>query len=375
MKKRWLCLLICCLFILQMGPSPVEAAEKEVYFTAAGSSVLPLSDSTMPFWSGGFLYIPSSMFTDNVWKALNVSCIRTSRDKVILHSAGRSLIYERGKNYAKDSDGGLREPGALERNGVVFVAAFQVAEFFGLQYSNISVPHGHLVWIRKPDFGLSERYFADAATSNMESAYNAYRKEQEKKLQSEEAPADEAEEKPPLAAKRIRLCLKAGDNTGALLDELSRGRAAAAFFCSPAFLEKEGDLLRRMTVSGQSIGIYVEKKEGTPSIEEQIARGNRALEQATMGKTRLLFLEGASEEERKSVENAGYRVLRADLDRGDYALQSVANANSLLKRITGRKSELSVWLGEDVGESGLRALLSAVQRTESRCTALNEITA
>ena len=54
MKKRGAALLFCLLLVLQLAV-PVRAAGS-VYFVAAEASVLPLTDATMPFWSGGYLY-------------------------------------------------------------------------------------------------------------------------------------------------------------------------------------------------------------------------------------------------------------------------------------------------------------------------------
>ena len=61
MKKRGAALLFCLLLVLQLA-LPVRAAGS-VYFVAAEASVLPLTDATMPFWSGGYLYVPASVFT------------------------------------------------------------------------------------------------------------------------------------------------------------------------------------------------------------------------------------------------------------------------------------------------------------------------
>ena len=53
MNKRRLPALLALLAMLAcLCPVPVRASGS-VYFTAAGSYVLPLSDSTMPFWTGG----------------------------------------------------------------------------------------------------------------------------------------------------------------------------------------------------------------------------------------------------------------------------------------------------------------------------------
>lgn len=373
MKKFW-ALLLCLLLVLQLGISPAKAVG-DVYFTAAGSSVLPLKDSTMPFWSGGYLYIPSTMFSDNVWRALDVSAIRTDKEKLILHSQGRPLIFERGKPYAKDANDNRYTPGAVERNGTTFVPAYLVADFFHLQYSTIPVPRGYLVWLRKPGFGLTDRYFADAAYSNMEDAYKQYLKGKEKDKQpvvepEEELPLPEPELAP--AGKKIYLCLEAGENTGALLDELSRRRAGAAFFCTLEVLQEQGDLLRRMVASGQSIGILAKSGHPDYTVSQQLSLGNAALEAATCSRTRLAYIQGGSEEERRSAEDNGFYCLRPNLERGEYSLKSTSNADALMKRISGKRGTVSVWLGESVDSIGLRAFLQTAERTESRCIALSE---
>ncbi len=51
MKRRAAALLLGLLLVLQLALPPVRAEER-VYFTAVGGYVLPLSDNTMPFWSG-----------------------------------------------------------------------------------------------------------------------------------------------------------------------------------------------------------------------------------------------------------------------------------------------------------------------------------
>ena len=55
MKKRWFAGLLAALLLLS-APLPAKAAGS-VYFVAAEESVLPLTDASMPFWSGGYLYV------------------------------------------------------------------------------------------------------------------------------------------------------------------------------------------------------------------------------------------------------------------------------------------------------------------------------
>ena len=66
MRRKLAALLLCLLLVFQLSPVPSGAAET-VYFTAVNKNVLTLSDDTMPFWSGGYLYVPSTIFTGGIW--------------------------------------------------------------------------------------------------------------------------------------------------------------------------------------------------------------------------------------------------------------------------------------------------------------------
>ena len=61
MRKRAAALVLCLLLMLQIT-APSVRAEQSVYFVAVGSNVLPLTDATMPFWSGGYLYIQQHFY-------------------------------------------------------------------------------------------------------------------------------------------------------------------------------------------------------------------------------------------------------------------------------------------------------------------------
>ena len=378
MKKQLWAMVLAILLVCQLA-LPVAEAGDTVYFTAAGESVLPLSDSTMPFWHGGYLYIPSTMFTDNVWRSLGISYIINNQGVVILHNAsqaaGRSLLFEPGKDYTKDSDGNRHQPGSVKRGGVTFVPAFLVASFFGLQYSVTEVPHGYLVWLRKPDFGLTDKAFADAANYNMEMQYEAYQKAKNKDDRPEPTPGNPTvPDAPGGHGGGVYLSLEAGAETSMMLDVLRAGRGYAAFFCRPDFLETQGDLLRRMTAEGHSIGLLVDGSSGVP-LDQQLDRGNDALERAACTRTRLIYVENGSEEDLQLARDLGYVPLEPELDRTDYKLKSASNANSLMKRIASRKGSVTVWAGDTANAFGLRHFLAAVDRAEDHCLALQEIAA
>lgn len=370
-KRRWAALVLCLLLLLQTA-APAAKAKEDVYFLAAGSSVLPLSDSTMPFWDNGYLYIPGSIFTGSLRQYFGITySYNPSTNMAVLYNVmgDRSLIFRINAGYTTDREGEISYPGCILRNGIPYVPAFLVAKYFNFTYSVTEVEHGYLVWLRQPDFGLSEKAFANAAIYSMEGRYAAYLKE---KAAATETPVTEPEQGVEIDGRAVYLCLEAEESASAMLDALSAYKAQAAFFCTPEFLKQQGGLLRRMTATGQSIGILADAADPERTVAEQLEAGNRALGRATCGATRLVMIRGGKEDDLRAAEAAGYRCVEPSLDRSAYELKTVSNAKSLLQKISASRGDVSVWLGGTAGSAGLRAFLNAIEEADGRCLALTE---
>ena len=387
-KRRWAALALSLLLLFQLAAPPKAQAVNYVYFVAAGENVLPLSDATMPFWSGGYLYIASSIFTGIAREALNIGRSRNDKEKlVVLYSGSRakSLWFEWEKDCAYDVDGNVFYPGAIYRNDEVYVPVSLVARFFDLQYSvnkvnsrvNGEPIQGDLAWIRKPGNVLTDKYFMDAASSVITNRYEDYLKDKEKEQEQQGISSPGTAQTPAgvdIEGKRIYLCITAGADTSVLLDTLDQYSAQAAFFCTPEFMEQQGDLLRRMMATGQTIGILADAGDETQTVEEQLEAGNRALERATFGRTRLVRVENGDEQTLQRLGEEGYRCLEPDIDRSGYGLYSAANANSLLQRVLARKGDnVAVWLADRADALGLRYFLADVKKNEGQCLAWTEI--
>ena len=332
MRRKLAALLLCLLLVFQLSPVPSGAAET-VYFTAVNKNVLTLSDDTMPFWSGGYLYVPSTIFT-GVGRDLGVSYYpNIARQTVLLYvdkTVYSSLVFDLNKDYAIDNEGNLYFQKPIQRGGVIFLPISLIARCFGLLYSTVEVDRGYLVWVRNPDMDMEERYFADAAKSRMDYEYNQYLRNQS----AEEDIAPEETEPSTVTGQRIYLCVEAADpeRVKSLLDILDRYDAHAAFYCTEAFLREGGDLLRRMTATGQAIGLAVDA----------------------------------------AAEAAGFCPLDPDLDRAAYPLSSTGAADTLLQRVTSRGGEVTVWLGDSANAAGLGTFLSAAEAADDRCLAMTE---
>ncbi len=382
MKKRAAALALCLALALGLAPAAAEAAGS-VYITAAGNDILPLDDATMPFWSEGYLYVASSIFTGQVNRSLGVAYLPSSVSNpnlCILYGREGSLMFDLSGNFVRDTDGNVTARGAIRRGGEIFVPASIVAEFFKLEYSvtplTVSAAgedsYGALVWLRQPNFGLSEKAFINAAFSQIAMRYEQYLRER----RPENGGAGSVPggiQLPAGDGKTVYLCLEAGSGTAAQLDALDAHGAQAAFFCSPEFLESQGDLLRRMAATGHAVGLLADAGDPERTVAEQLEAGNALLSRATMGKTRLACIQNGSEAARREAREAGFSCLEAKLDHSAGGLWDGAQAESLLRQISSRQGDVQVWLGSALNAAGLRAFLTAAAQAEDRCLALTEI--
>ena len=381
MKRRLAAYAVCILLVLQM-PFPTVRAEERVYFAAAGSYVLPLSDNTMPFWSGGYVYVASSIFTGAAREALNISqVLDSSQEWVVLYSGGLSLTFNLSANCALDNDGNAYYPGAIRRNGVVFVPANTVSRYFNLVYSVIEVEQGSMVWLRQPSYTMPDKLFADAAQYQLNTVYADYLRAKENtppKGGTPDAPsrptipASTEDPAAELDGKRIALCLAAGSDASAMVDALGSYDAGAALFFTPEEMTRQGETLRRVAASGQSIGILVNAGDPERTIPEQLEAGNEALFQAACCKTRLAYVQNGGAQALQEARELGFHCLRPEVDRSGHSLRNATGAQSLVQRLAGRRGSDSVWLGEDVSSAGLRAFLAAVREAGGQCVTYTE---
>ena len=372
MRRKLAALLLCLLLVFQMSAVPSEAAGT-VYFTAVNKNVLSLSDATMPFWSGGYLYVPSTIFT-GVGRDLGVSYYpNIAKQTVLLYvddTIYSSLVFDLNKDYAIDNEGNMYFQKPIQRGGVIFLPISLIARCFGLLYSTVEVDRGYLVWVRNPDMDMEERYFADAARSRMDYEYSQYLRNQGT---AAEETVPEQSEPSVVTGQRIYLSMEAAESAAvsSLLDTLDRYDAQAAFYCTAGFLEEAGDLLRRMSAAGQAIGLIADAADDRP-VTEQLEAGNRLLSQAASVKTRLAWIRNATAEAVAEAEAAGFCCLTPDLDRSAYPLSSTGAADTLFQRVTSRSGAVTVWLGDGANAAGLGSFLSAAEAADARCLAMTE---
>ena len=203
----------------------------------------------------------------------------------------------------------------------------------------------------------------------MRTRYDQYIKSKE--TQSEEVPTVPEETEESFPGKSVYLCIEAsgGAQVEAVLDALDAQGARSAFYCTESFFLEEGDLLRRMAATGQTIGILA---DGADPLD-QVRRSNEALYAATCGKTRMVYCK--DESSRGALEQAGYCCLVPDLDRAAYGLTGSGAAQTLFQRLSARRGDTVVWLGGNVTAAGMKALIQRAEQSGDRCRALTETAA
>lgn len=220
----------------------------------------------------------------------------------------------------------------------------------------------------------------------------------------EPAAAQEPEETQPekeetiAGGQEIYLCIRGDGGTAALLDLLDRHGVRAAIFCDLEFLEKQDALPRRIAAAGHSIGLVAKAAERW-SAAEQLEEGNLLLERALCQKTRLALLEHAADAAYRMAWERGFACLipqsaaeapsetprKAGQTKNLFlnatpsgnaliagALGNAKQAEELLRTVSRRGGNVSLWLEKSPAEEGLEAFLNAAAAAGDACLPLRE---
>ena len=227
-SKRFLCLLLVLLMVFSLTPSETRA-ETTVYFTAVNDQLLPdLSDETMPFWSGGRLYVPSTVITGT---DLGLFYSR-SRDKstAVVYRQGSALTFNFAAGTVADQNDRQYSGPAIVRSDVVFLPLDLLTQFFSLDYSYTRVTYGYLVRVKSDTVVLSDAKFIDAAAMSMEQRYNEYMKTHSESNDPGNTPDQNTDGDRDLVCLALRVTDE--ESANALLDTLASNNATATFLFS-----------------------------------------------------------------------------------------------------------------------------------------------
>lgn len=360
---RLLAAVLCLALFL---PVPVRAAD--LYFTSVNDNLLKLTAESMPFWSGGTLYVPYNVFDVRVTGIdLGLSCgYEQDKNTVSIFTLRRILTFDLSNGTCWDEQTGKSVAGrAVTRNGRIYVSLNTVCSFFGLDYSYSalsSVPQGYLVRIKSDAVVLSDARFIDAAGDLIRRRLREYNQSLDPSAgtaaPSTAVPAPSPEEDDPASVPTYLAfrCESAAGIPG-ILDALDAAEAYGLFFLPPQALEEEGALVRRILGSGHSVGVLARGEE-LSQVRAELEEGARLLEGSLhMRATLACVPKGMSRDLRSDGWVCWDETLSLSPAPGVGSGTFAANA---LRRLSGRTGE--VYLTLEGGEDAARVLPNLLRR-------------
>ena len=371
---RRLLALICALALCLGLSGPVSAAG-DVYFSVVNDSMITLSDSTMPVWSGGVLYVPHSVFdgtnSTGIGFGLNFSY---NRDTGIasLFTTQQILTFDLNRGISYDYISGTPLKGrAILRNGRPYLPVAQVCSFFGLSYSVIAIPEGHIVRVKNSAVSLSDAAFVDAASNLI----SRYLREYSQSQQSPPTPgirpptssgtdAPLQEEPEDTGNTLVYLGFRCDDTQGLaqVLDALDANNKTGVFFFPADGLEREDDLLYRILGSGHSVGLLAEG-ETAATTRRLLEKGSQTLERIGYVRTTLALVPDG---QRSALQEEGWVCWNETVNAVPAGSQTSASthANAVIRKIGSQRN--SAYLTLDAGTDSARVLPILLQRLGSR---------
>ena len=385
MKRRLRRLLaLVCALALALGLSGPASAAGDIYFTVINDSVVSLSDSTMPTWSGGVLYVPYSAFdgsnTARIGFDISFSYNRGSGIATLFNTR-QALTFNLNNNTCYNAVTGEYLNGrAILRNGQVFVPVALVCSFFGLSYSVISIDEGYIVRIKNSSVVLSDAKFVEAATLSISRELREYNQANQStatpgvlpptgssgETETTDPPIEEepdTEDSVP-----VYLAFRCDDDQGLsdILDALDESNRAAVFFFPADGLERQDDLLYRILGSGHSVGLLAEGST-LAATRQLLEEGGRTLERVGYTRTTLALV---PESQRSALEAEGWvcwdETVSAIPEAGTGAS---SHANAVIRAIPSRSQRAYITL--DAGSESARVLPTLLTRLEARSYAVS----
>ncbi len=363
---RWkikICSFLAVLALFLATSAPASAAN--LYFTGLNDTVAPLTSDSMPFWSGGTLYVPYTVFDSSrnevgISLGLVTSYNRTNQT-VTFYNLRQILTFDLSTGNCRDELGGaVYSSRAIMRNNKPYVALNMVCSFFGLEWSYHQLPYipqGYLVRIKNADVVLDDGSFIENARDLINNRLRDYTQSLSSAETTDPAPVQPSP--PPevdssSTATYLAFRCESGQGLSGILDALDRSGHYGAFFLSPQVLEEEGDLVRRILGTGHSVGILAEGEE----VRSLLEQGSLALERAAQTRTTLAYVPAG---QRAALEQEGWVCWRETLSLAPSGTVGPNTfANSVLDRLGDRRR--TVYLTLEGGTDTARVLSTLLRR-------------
>lgn len=314
MKKR-LAALLCAVVLLCAAALPrAEAAASTVYLLATNDKMCDLPGGLLPVAVSGTIYVPYLVFdkaTTGVDLGVYYGLTQERGTILTLYSLSGYLTFTVNMGICVDNQDTQMDFRAVIRNGVVYVPAAAVCNFFGLTYSFLpTTDRGTLIRITSSSSTLSDSVFLSSASGGMNHRYNNIINGQEPMAtptvntpaptvppQPSGTPAPGSTTKEDV---HVYLAVDASQAGEGLLS-LFPSSTHALFLFTPDSLAPQSALIRQAVAAGHSVGLIVDGS--AEDALEQLERGNELLTHIARIRTRIV---SAPERLTASLTGAGW---------------------------------------------------------------------
>lgn len=374
LRRPLLTLLTLALCVGLFLPMPVSAAD--LYFTAINERIEYLTSDTMPFWSGGILYVPYTLFDKNLNSTqtdLGITVSYNSRIKtsVTLYNLRQQMLtFDLVSGNCRDElTGEVFSYRAIMRNGKPYLPLEMVCSFFGLRWSYNTLPdfpQSYLVRVMTDDAVLDDASFIGAAGYLLERRLQAYTQslspgETTTTPGTSAVPGEEIDEDEEVTSTNIPTYLaircESEDSILSILNTLDTAGRYGVFFLTPELLESQGDLVRRMLGTGHSVGILA-MGETQKETEQLLKQGQYALEQLALTRTTLAYV---PQDQISALEQEGWVCWdETILLEPSSSVSTSSYCNRIMNRLEGRN--LVTYLTLSGNADGARVLSTLLRQ-------------
>lgn len=340
--------LLCALALVCALVLPVWGAPSTpVYLLVANDKFCDLPGNALPVAINGIIYIPYSTFDRNLTGVdLGVYYGITPEHGTVLtlYSRNRTtLTFHLNMSTCEDDQGNVMNFFPATRNGIPYVPASAVCDFFGLQYSFLpTADRGIAIRLSDPSTPhMDDSTFLTSARSAMTTRYNQVLQNlspQPSAPVSTTAPTPTpAVSAPPAGSNediRLYLSLDASQWTGELTSLFPMGVHALLLF-TPDSLPDQSSLIRRAVAAGHSVGILLDGSLDGAAALAELDRANDLLSHIARVKTRTVALSSPSSSLEEALRDDGWVLWRPNL-RGPLdpnALQATLGTRPALFRV------------------------------------------
>ena len=238
-SKRMLALLLAAALCAAVLTPSARAAE--IYFVAVDDSIpLTLPSSSAPYYSGGTLYAPYTVF--NAAPGGVVPSYNAAEQKLVIFRRGARLIFDLAAGTVTDEEKNVTTLSTVSKNGVIYVPFMFCLSHFGLSYSSLTSASGYSIL---------------RITTGSEVYENALFVERAENLISYLAGA--ADEQPPEDEPHVSgtfsLAVTGAGHMRKAAVALEAAGERAAFFLTAEEIEKDPELVRALYAAGHSVGV------------------------------------------------------------------------------------------------------------------------